>query len=548
MPRNNQGSKGPRGTGTTVVASPPVIPALPIPVAGVAGSQPGGAGALKSFGIGSLEKEIEQNPDRFRIIDIELTEIVDSPINPKHRQELDEDRLSDILPSVREFGVISPILVCERAELIKNSPQLDSDTEQGHYVILAGHRRRAASTLADLEAIPAIIRNEYATARALAQIFLVENSGRLQLTELEEAEGFKRLYDDGLSYQEIVDTVGGSVKSKSQVSRRISLLKLTPLGKELLNTRQITADGALTVLAELPDDESRDRALTAATTGDIDERPSLKAAVKQEVRRLSEIAETKALREQIQQTGLPEIDPKEHWGDDGWQHRLATDEEIDSARAEKNLAGVAIVDGALQYFSVDLAPAVKAAVAESEAASDSGESDEIESDNSTAGASKTKSGKKEPAPVDLEQQRIVQERRQAHHDSAAKRKQACQKIVADYSTFKDNQRHALIEILTDGVLAGGVDKAVLRRSEVAQWTGASVATEFDLGEVISSDRPQASRLALAATLASIEAQAADERYLGGRPWPPVVVRYITRLVELGYHSLSPYEEDKLQNL
>lgn len=525
MPRNS-GRNRTGGAGAATATPPPVAPVpapLPVPIVASEDEKPKSrSGGLGSYGIARLEREVAEFPDRFRIIDIPLDDIVESPYNPTHRQEPNEEELADILPSVREFGVMSAVLVCERAELVRNSPKLDQLTKRGQYVMVAGHRRKAASRLAGRDTVPAVVRNEFATARALNQIRLAENGGRLQLTPLEEAEGYQLLVDDGMSYQQIVDTVGGAVRSKGQVAKRLKLLQLTPLGRDLLNRQEITVDGALTLLSKLPEAGSQDRALKAATAGPQGERLSLKAAIEQESRRLELEGAVASARQQIAEMGLEEIDPTGRWGDAAWLHRLATENEVEIARAAGDLAGAAVVDGRIQYFRKSASPTASGAKAE-----------------------KVKSSTATDTPADLEAARLAHEQRQAHYDASAARKDACRRMVNEFSEFRDSRRQALIEILAEAVLTGSTDKAVLRRPEVAEWTGSQIATEYDLGEVIRDNRAEANRLAFATALAVLEAQAADDKYLGDRPWPPAVQRYVRRLAELGYHSLTAYEEKKL---
>lgn len=534
MPRPKPG----RNAGTATTTPPPVVPVpapLPAPTTAAEGeSVTDRSGGLSSFGITRLEQEIAEYPERFRIIDIPLDDIVGNPYNPKHREEPNADKLADILPSVREFGVVEPALVCEREVLMHNSPQLDSMTKQGRYVTVAGARRRAASRLAGKTTIPGVVRNEYASARALIQIYLAENGGRLQLTALEEAEGYQLLVNEGMSYQQIVDTVGGTARSKGQVSKRLKLLQLTELGKELLNQDKISVDGALVLLSKLPGDPtSQDRALTAATTGGPDSRISLKAAIEQESRRIQQQSAAESARKQIAELGLQEINPEQRWGENAWQHRLATEEEVQAAKAAGDLAGVVIVDGRLQHYREN--PPARESVADSDP----------EPPTEKTAAGRDRKATKATKSANLEATRIEQERRQAHHDASAARQEACRRMVKEFSDFRDSRRQALIEVLADAVLSGGTDKAVLRRPEVCQWTGSPVVTEYDLGEVLLQDRPEANRLAFATALAVAEAQATDDRYLGDRPWPPAVQRHIHRLVELGYHTLTPYEQDKL---
>jgi len=518
-----------------------------VPAAAAPAAEAGRGGALAAFGIANLEQEVAKHPERFRPIEVDLGDIVGSPYNPAHRLEPNEEELADILPSVREVGVLSPVLVCERAVLITNSPQLDEVTDDGELVLLAGHRRTAASKLAGRTTISVIVRNDFANARALTVIRLVENGGRLALTPIEEAEGYQLLVAEGMSYQQIVDTVGGTVRSKGQVAKRIKLLQLTDLGKDLLSRREITVDGALTLLAKLPDSPvSQDRVLIAATTGELDERISLKAAVEQECRHINQQAAATAAREQAAAMGLREIDPRDRWGDNDWQYRLTTEDEIAAAKAAGDLAGVVVVDGRLAYYRASAPVPDASSVPEPRAAEQPPQAAvEQTPPTRTPAPARTRDTKTDVTPEDPAAARAAQERRQAHHDASAARKDACRRMVNEFSAFRDSHRPALIEILADAVLAGGTDKAVLRRPEVTEWTGSSVATEYDLGEVVLQDRPEATRLAFATALATMEAQAVDERYLSNRPWPPAVQRHIHRLVELGYHDLTPYEQDKL---
>lgn len=512
-PTSRRRSGGEPASGTTATAVPAVSPrpvAVPTPgpsvPTGVEGPA-GPGGSLGAFGIPRIQREVVEHPERFTIIEVPVGDIVDSPYNPPHRQVLDEEALADILPSVRARGVMSAVLICERDVLIESSPHLDTITDPGRYVMLAGHRRKAASIIAGLTTIPAVVRNEFASARTLVELLLAENGARLQLTPIEEAEAYKRLQEEGMSYAQILESVGGSVRSKGQITKRLKLLDLTESAKEALNQQRISVDGALTLLAKLPDAASQDRALGAFLANPTAR--TLKAAIEHESRQIDQEAATKAGRATIAEAGLEEINPSDLWGDAAWKHRLNTDEEVEQAREAGDLAGAVVNGSEVHYYREH--PAQDA---------------EHVPDGVTVAHDKGQ--------------------RQAHRDAAAARATACQRMVREYSTVRDSRRPALIDMLSEAVLAGVLTAEAWRRPEVAAWTESDVASQNDLAGLILNDRVEAGQLAFAAVLAAMETEASHDRYAGSRPWPAAVQQYIRRLADLGYHILTPYEKGKLE--
>ena len=159
------------------------------------------------------------------------------------RRHFDEAALDALAESLRDKGVLQPILVRRHPE------------ETNAYEIVAGERRWRAAQRAGLHEIPIVIKE--LTDRAALEIGLVENIQRQDLTPLEEAEGYRRLIGEFLYTQEaLAKSVG---KSRSHVANMMRLLGL-PVGvKQLLEAGQLTAGHARALLgAADPDGLARD--------------------------------------------------------------------------------------------------------------------------------------------------------------------------------------------------------------------------------------------------------------------------------------------------
>jgi ParB family chromosome partitioning protein len=145
------------------------------------------------------------------------------------RTEFDEEALDSLTASVRELGVLQPVLV---------RPVGD------HYELIAGERRWRAAQEAGLATVPAIVRDVTDTA-SLEQA-LVENLQRQDLTALEEAAAYAQLAEEfQLSQDEIANRVG---KSRSAVANTLRLLQLPPSVARLVNERTLSAGHARTLL------------------------------------------------------------------------------------------------------------------------------------------------------------------------------------------------------------------------------------------------------------------------------------------------------------
>ena len=141
--------------------------------------------------------------EKFEIISI--TDIQKNPYQP--RKEFDREKLDELAQSIKENGVIQPIIV-------RQSPVIG-------YEILAGERRYRASLLAGLRSIPAVVK-QLSDQEMMVQS-IIENLQRENLNPIEEARAYESLVEKGFTHTEIADKMG---KSRPYISNSIRLLSL----------------------------------------------------------------------------------------------------------------------------------------------------------------------------------------------------------------------------------------------------------------------------------------------------------------------------------
>ncbi len=150
------------------------------------------------------------------------------------RRRFDPDEIAELVASVRERGILQPILVRRIGE--------GSDES---YEIVAGERRWRAAQQAQLHQVPVVIK-EFSDADAL-EVALVENLQRQNLTPLEEAEGFRRLMDEfGHTQERLAKALG---KSRSHLANTLRLLGLPDEVKALVDDGKLTAGHARAILS-----------------------------------------------------------------------------------------------------------------------------------------------------------------------------------------------------------------------------------------------------------------------------------------------------------
>lgn len=157
--------------------------------------------------------------------------IAPNPYQP--RREFTEEDLADLTASLRENGLLQPVVV-----------RPGHDGAAAKWELVAGERRWRASMRLGWKEIPAVVRD--VDDRTLLVLALVENLQRAQLSALEEAEGYQRLAEEfGLTQQQVADTVG---KDRSTVANSLRLLQLPASVRQLLREGRLTAGHARALL------------------------------------------------------------------------------------------------------------------------------------------------------------------------------------------------------------------------------------------------------------------------------------------------------------
>lgn len=179
-------------------------------------------------GLGSLIS-VSEEINNEGIVEIKLTEI--EPNKEQPREVFDEEKLIDLAESIKEHGVISPIIVKKE--------------KNGYYKIIAGERRWRASKMAKISTIPAIIK-DFEDEKAY-EIALIENLQRQDLNPIEEAKGYKRLMEEFNLTQEAVSQKVS--KARSQIANSLRLLNLPKAAFSLLESGKISVGHAKVLLS-----------------------------------------------------------------------------------------------------------------------------------------------------------------------------------------------------------------------------------------------------------------------------------------------------------
>ena len=171
--------------------------------------------------------DLEGDADHLREIDIDRL----LPNSQQPRKNFDEGALNELADSIREHGVVQPIVV--RA------------LEDGFFQLIAGERRWRAAQRAGLLRIPAVIRET--TEHAALEIALIENLQREDLNPIEEAQAYERLITEfGMTQEGLARRVG---KNRTTVSNMLRLLKLPPEVQQWLRENRLTTGHAKALLS-----------------------------------------------------------------------------------------------------------------------------------------------------------------------------------------------------------------------------------------------------------------------------------------------------------
>jgi len=160
------------------------------------------------------------------LLEVDIKDIVPNPRQPRH--EIDPASVLELADSIREHGLIQPLIVTRTQT---QDPATDEPGEP-HYQLIAGERRWQAAMMAGLDRVPVVVKE--ATPQEMLELALVENIQRADLNPLEEAAAYHQLVEEfGLTQEQVATRVG---RSRSAVANSLRLLGLpeeikTPLAE-----------------------------------------------------------------------------------------------------------------------------------------------------------------------------------------------------------------------------------------------------------------------------------------------------------------------------
>lgn len=188
-----------------------------------------GLGAL--LGESGAEDVVMPKAETFEkdsVVNLKLVDI--EPNREQPRVDFDDEKLEELASSIKEHGVLSPILVAK--------------SDNGFYSIVAGERRWRAAKKAGIKTIPAIIKDF--DELKIQEVALIENLQREDLNPVEEALGYKKLMENfSLTQEQISGKMG---KSRSSVANSLRLLNLSPEVLEMVKNKEISFGHAKVIL------------------------------------------------------------------------------------------------------------------------------------------------------------------------------------------------------------------------------------------------------------------------------------------------------------
>ncbi|WP_324275132.1 ParB/RepB/Spo0J family partition protein [Blastococcus brunescens] len=223
-------------------SAPPAGPAVDAPAVSLVPDPPSERGGSDAAPVRPADDGVSAvGVPGAQLREVAVTSVVPNPKQP--RQVFDDEALEELAHSVKEFGLLQPIVVRENGE--------------GAYELIMGERRLRAARVAGLETVPAIVRDT--TDDAMLRDALLENIHRVQLNPLEEAAAYQQLLEEfGATHEELATRIG---RSRSQVTNTIRLMKL-PVKVQTRVAAGVISAGHARALLGLPDAEAQDALAT----------------------------------------------------------------------------------------------------------------------------------------------------------------------------------------------------------------------------------------------------------------------------------------------
>ena len=178
-------------------------------------------------GLGALIPDIGKVADH-EVRELKTNEIMPNPFQPRKR--FDETKLIELAESIKQHGIVQPLVVRKRADL---------------YELVVGQRRLQAAKMIGLEKVPVVTK--HLEDIEMVQVALIENLQREELNPIEEAESFKRLIDEfGMTQDELAKALG---MSRPSITNTLRLLNLSPKVQEIVSRGTISMGHARALLS-----------------------------------------------------------------------------------------------------------------------------------------------------------------------------------------------------------------------------------------------------------------------------------------------------------
>lgn len=194
-----------------------------------------------------IEEQIEEISNKKAVTELKISQI--EPNTNQPRKNFDEEAIEELSKSIKENGLIQPIVVSK-----------DKDT----YKIIAGERRWRAARLAGLTSVPVFVKEEI-KGQKLLELALIENLQRQDLNSIEEANAYQSLITEyGMTQEQVADVVG---KSRPKVANSVRLLNLDKRVQDMIITGRISEAHARAILPIENNDKQYELALMIEKKG-----------------------------------------------------------------------------------------------------------------------------------------------------------------------------------------------------------------------------------------------------------------------------------------
>lgn len=170
-----------------------------------------------------------------------LADIASNPLNRRSNADLWGDDFDELVTTIREHGVLQPIVVCSAEAFLNHYPEQKPEVIGAAWVALIGNRRLLAARSADLAQVPVLVNDE--RVATMYEVMLIENSHRRDLGPLHEAEAMQQVLDGsvGGSRRELATRIG---RSHAYVNQRLALLGLIPALRKAFEDGQLMLERA----------------------------------------------------------------------------------------------------------------------------------------------------------------------------------------------------------------------------------------------------------------------------------------------------------------